>query len=370
MDHTLDQHLSSLNGLCRCCGNVTLTQKQKSSSHKPGLCKDLSNDIFLIFDIDTSSDQDDQHSKFICRNCLCTIKNAKKTQSQAFITTARNKKRNSADLWCSFDAKLTINDCSVCQRRQDQKSCCLKRKKKGKNPFSSDKAKVCIKPVKSDISKLLEGLDHEFECELPETDTEPKNPEVAYVLSTNQVLKPTMIDSSTSPQKTSEICSTPAKSVTVDDSTSPLKSPKNFTPFKAKLSEMSTSPMIKSFEVITNTLNKSEDEPLTSLEEQLTTSLLKRKLKSNPTEKTIRCKTRGQPLYLTKVTKPRKSIKKVANLTKYRRAKAIDLIRQNVTGSSTEDNDAQLAYEIKTRPIKRRLDLTENLGVKKQSCSY
>ena len=113
------------------------------------------------------------------------------------------------------------------------------------------------------------------------------NPEVEYVLSTNQVLKPTMINSSTSPQKTSEIFSTPAKSATVDGSASPLKLPKNFTPFKAKLSENSTSQMIKLFEAMSNALNKSEDEPLTSLEEQLTTSLLKRKLKSNPTEKTF-----------------------------------------------------------------------------------
>ena len=92
-DHTLDQHLISLNGLCRYCGNVNLTQKQKSASHYPSLCKDPSNDIFVISDIDIASDQDDKHSKFICHNCLCTIKNAKKTQSQASITTARNKKK-------------------------------------------------------------------------------------------------------------------------------------------------------------------------------------------------------------------------------------------------------------------------------------
>ena len=59
-----------------------------------------------------------------------------------------------------------------------------------------------------------------------------------------------------------------------------------------------------------NALLKSKEEPLTTLEEQVTTSLLKRKLNNNRSEATIQ-QTRGQPLYLTKVTKTTK--KKLQN---------------------------------------------------------
>ena len=44
--------------------------------------------------------------------------------------------------------------------------------------------------------------------------------------------------------------------------------------------------------------------------------------------------------------------------------KALDMNRQNVAGSCTEDIDAQLANEIITRPIRRRLELSETIGVK------
>ena len=51
-------------------------------------------------------------------------------------------------------------------------------------------------------------------------------------------------------------------------------------------------------------------------------------------------------------------------MTISKRANSLDMIRQNIAGSSTEDTDTRLANEIKTRPLRRRLDLSETIGVK------
>ena len=69
MEHTLEIHIKTLDELCRTCGRLNLTAKQKQSYEKPRLCDSLI-DILLIYGIDISKDFENTHSKFICVNCV------------------------------------------------------------------------------------------------------------------------------------------------------------------------------------------------------------------------------------------------------------------------------------------------------------
>ena len=134
------------------------------------------------------------------------------------------------------------------------------------------------------------------------------------------------------------------------------------TPIKPLSTEISTSPMLKSDELlsISETLKKSAEMPVTKKEEQIYKSVTKRKLFQSPQDAPIKCKTGGQPIYLMKVTHPRISTKKCVRETRFKRTKEIDCIRQNIAGPSTYDADKQLSTEVHTLAKKRKLHIKEN----------
>ena len=71
---------------------------------------------------------------------------------------------------------------------------------------------------------------------------------------------------------------------------------------------------------ISDSLSSSISDPLSPIEEKLITHLIKRKIDQEG--KFIRCKTRGQPIFLQIVSKPRKDITDVSigsnNVTTHR----------------------------------------------------
>ena len=71
MQHTLESHIKSLNELCRCCGSLALTDKQKKNQSYPSLVSKHAYDNLSIFD-----DIDDKHSKFICYTCVTKLRRA------------------------------------------------------------------------------------------------------------------------------------------------------------------------------------------------------------------------------------------------------------------------------------------------------
>ncbi|GFO19793.1 nrag8 protein [Plakobranchus ocellatus] len=114
--------------------------------------------------------------------------------------------------------------------------------------------------------------------------------------------------------------------------------------------DSSTSPMIKHITTFNHSLNLSVDEPLSKDEETLNTHLVRRKLYADPHKKTIKCKTKGQPILLQKVVAPRKHTSQVKTPTKKKkkRARVIENIRTSVAGTSKDAEDIQLAVEQQT----------------------
>ena len=101
----------------------------------------------------------------------------KKTQTLIRITSARSKKSNASNIWCKFDDKLSISDCSVCQHRLNQTFGCARPKKQEKSPTDSPNKEECEQVVNSNFLEHVAGLEEEFEYEMlmPETTIKSKS---------------------------------------------------------------------------------------------------------------------------------------------------------------------------------------------------
>ncbi len=338
MEHSLDTHLKNLNDLCRCCGYLNYTLKQKKHFKKPSLVTKQASDILLIFDICVANDKDDKHSKYVCNTCINKIRHGKNKRASA-ITSARKLKESSEQLWCEYRSDA---DCNVCRRRIDVMHVLNKNTKD--NSLKTEEAEA----IDINDDNIIEVKDSHQD-------------EILQSFNNKSIL----VDSSTSPLKLSEVHAYKCviqTSVGCSTSTSPLKIQRTSTPIKPLVTEISTSPMLKSDEFlsISDTLKKSVEMPVTKKEERIYKSVTKRKLFQSPQHEPIKCKTGGQPIYLMKVTNPRRSSKKCVRETRFKRTKEIDSIRQNIAGPSTYDADKQLSTEIQTLAKKRKLHIKEN----------
>ena len=114
----------------------------------------------------------------------------------------------------------------------------------------------------------------------------------------------------------------------------PLKSPM---PRKTTV-DTSTSPMIKHSTTLSHSLSVSRSTPLSKEEEKLSTQLVRKKLHHDPDKQTIKCKTRGQPLVLTKTVALRKHSTQVKTRTK-RRVGLVHGYRLFIAGPSKTSAD-------------------------------
>ena len=111
---------------------------------------------------------------------------------------------------------------------------------------------------------------------------------------------------------------------------------------------------------------KSQDEPLTRLEEKVHTNFVKRKLYQNP-HQLVSCKTKGQPIVLKKIVILRIDSKVVRTPTKKKRAQLIHKVRQQVAGPSKPSTDAQQVSELNLLPITTRHEVTSKAGIKERA---
>ena len=104
-------------------------------------------------------------------------------------------------------------------------------------------------------------------------------------------------------------------------------------------------------------LSRSEDTPLSKAEERLNTHFIRRKFRENPKEQTILCMTKGQPITLQRVVRPRKDTQTVRTPTKRKRTHLVQKFRTTVAGTSSSSMDTQLASELKKIPVVRRRNI-------------
>ena len=116
MEHFQENHRKALNELCRCCGNLNFTAKQKKTGSYPSLVCDRAGDILSIFDICVAEDEEGKHSRHVCYTCVSKMRRAK-SNSVGAVKSARLSKNNSSHIWCHFVAG-DVSACSVCAHRR------------------------------------------------------------------------------------------------------------------------------------------------------------------------------------------------------------------------------------------------------------
>ena len=124
--------------------------------------------------------------------------------------------------------------------------------------------------------------------------------------------------------------------------------------------------MIKSFSIFRHSLSLSADHPLLKEEETLNTHLVRRQLHTNSHKKTIKCKTREQPIVLQKIVAPRKATDLPKAPTNRKRAQLVEDVRSTVAGTSKDSEDTQVALELKKFPSGCRNEFCKKAGVKQK----
>ena len=131
MEHSLDYYKQCSNDVCRICGKLFATPKQKR------LCVNLQSDILLICGLNV---KDDMHSTYLCNKRYFAIRNIKKRQSVSSIQKARDTFHSHEAKWCSFNPAFKLDQCTSCRHRKEISLGCLRRRSLCHQPTISPKA--------------------------------------------------------------------------------------------------------------------------------------------------------------------------------------------------------------------------------------
>ena len=112
MAHSRESHEKNMNRLCRVCGQLNLTKKEKKVRKKPYLIDDILS-RHLAFVCGFSVTIDTYHSKYLCNKCHTTMKNCQKRSSLGSRQKLIEHLETSRDLWSPFADNLN-QSCSIC----------------------------------------------------------------------------------------------------------------------------------------------------------------------------------------------------------------------------------------------------------------
>ena len=74
-------HCKHLNKLCRLCGKIALTYRDKRRGYTTYQCSNLSKDILTVLGIDVSTDDDRYHPQTMCHQCYKVLQRTRQTGS-------------------------------------------------------------------------------------------------------------------------------------------------------------------------------------------------------------------------------------------------------------------------------------------------
>ena len=382
--HSFDSHCVALNSLCRICGNKNVTVKQSKKGVKPKSCSSIIDKLYFC-GIDIRNDTSNHHSEFICQSCRKILTVCLLRTSMISRETLRSRFQSAEKIWCDFDPNKDTESCSVCSHRNNlsrgtiykasnilTQTACSQTISHGQDNslIPSTSSGITVSPGSSQIEfENNEDISY-FELAFepwPEVDNSiESNPFLPPSVSTpikNQKSNP---DSAVHRIQTNqqgisfdndrcdltEALKTPQKAITTTDcATSPI----------VYASTSSTSPLVKSFQSVNETVSKQESEPLTKIDEILLTSLAKRKLYDGPGKKMknfLQCQTGGLPLSFHRVIISRKKQEKVSSKTMKKRAQFVSSFRKKINSDQSS--------EIKTLAKQRRIEVLKKVGINTQ----
>ena len=119
--------------MCRVCGKLILSEKQKKNYVKPFPCERIRNDLFMVCRLDIATDKEHKHSRFVCFTCSKAIPLANKRQSRTSINRLEKLASDNDHIWSEYLDTNDIASCSVCSHRETLSRGCLN------SPFSRKK---------------------------------------------------------------------------------------------------------------------------------------------------------------------------------------------------------------------------------------
>ena len=236
----------------------------------------------------------------------------------------RSEAGKAAHLWKEFDGTVAVADCGVCSTFTSQM--------KGGRPSKRKQATLTVRqntsPDNSDVSASQADSEQEF---LPQDASMPTKSPHSRILTDMQTSPISLKD------HTMETCI----------QTSPLKTQAQGKPSLRPINELSS--------------------PLSKEEEAYMTQLIRIKLSESEYKTTVRCRTRGQPLVLKKLTMPRKPSLIAGSPLRKKRSKLIDKIKLNMSGRTIDDAVRQQGAELKRTTKHRRQKVLQSAGLKQLS---
>ena len=317
ISHTCDEHINRVNLMCRlCCQRVKRAEKDKDKNLR--LCSQYCVDIFDVYGIKTEQDIEGKHPKTICQKCyakLMRLKREKKSVEKNVQPDFINS------VWCAFDSELDLEQCRSCRLFEQQKTAGRPKKRIISQTHTSDT---------SQGSHSFLSIDSSFSDII--TSTPAKSRKTCALQTSPHLIRSPHINTSTD-TASSPIQLRPRPSHT-DTASSPFKRP------------------LRSFHELSA--------PLTKEEEYYFTKIARIKLSQSKDKTTIKCKTGGQPIVLTKTVVPRKSSGKAATPLRRKRARMLSKMRKHLSGQTEQDVIKQQGTELKTTSgARKRLILRE-----------
>ena len=268
--HTQDFNINCIDRLCRVCG--FRVEKRHNKGPKPKPCKSYVTTILQTFNIDIKGVSEGTQSCLICVQCHDKLINAPKRAKDVSLYISCEEKEHCqrvSQLWQPWNVDVSLEDCRSCSSFCEQKKAGRPKKRKDYTKHTSSLAPATL-PVAA-------GSDSLFSTEQTSTD--------------HNVNKATPM-----PDIPEEFC-TPTKRTRTDTSRRHCPALKGMPTCSTTTR---TSPSAKSCY-----LSEQPAPSMTSEEEKIATHALKRTVQSSFDGQTAVFKTRGQSLYINKVTKPR-----------------------------------------------------------------
>ena len=330
--HSEEVHTERLNSLCRVCGGRS---KSKALSSKS--CSLVSTELQTFLSINTSAEHNSP-SQTLCIKCYAKIKQLPVRQSETCVQSMKLQIERSTHLWTQFDPNVLISSCSVCAAFLNQS--------KGGRP-KKKRTHAESEQVKLDSNNDVNISDQSFEPRCTSTPT--KCPSSAPTDATEPVVSPP------SPRKRL----TASHIDTQTTQTSP--DAKQFAHFAA-------SP-IRHFKRQELRPVAELSLPLTSQEEEYLTHLVRLKMQASEDRRTLRCKTRGQPLILKRMVMPRKPSALADSPLRKKRANQICKLRLDISGKTSGDTIKQHGTELKKSSKTTRQQIFHAAGLQKPTIS-
>lgn len=342
--------------MCRLCGRRAKTARDKTPVR---LCRNVASELYQFFEIKVSDETNGTaYSNILCTSCNCRLNKLKnsKLPSQGLLKTMADQIKKAENLWIQFNPKVEVSDCSVChtfaeQNKPGRHAKPLKRCRESEDQNIPGKSSaVCDSSLSSDDFK-------------PQISSTPKKQNVKkrlleYLSSRRDA---TRDDAST--QNDMYSVSTAAKSKTHD------------APTEKEMHILAKDPLLHSDKAVNTVSTQGEQvnflrpleqvqAPLTKAEEAYLTQLVRIKLKQSDDKQTVICKTKGQPIILKKIIKARKSSSLAASPLRKKRAKHLNRLRKEISGSSEVDMVAQQGTELKSTTKRKRAQILKKAGCK------